>query len=67
MNQQEAAERQLAAYRRMTPEQRLEIALSLHELSCDLAREGIRWQHPLASAEEVEQLLKQRIAVARSS
>jgi len=49
MNQHEAAEKQLAAYRRMTPEQRLEIALGLHELACDMAREGIRWQHPEAS------------------
>jgi hypothetical protein len=65
MNQDEALNEQLAAYRRMTPEQRLEIALGLHELACDLAREGIRYQHPNASPEEVERLLKRRLELAR--
>lgn len=65
MNQHQAEEKQLAAYRRMTPEQRLEIALGLHELACDMAREGIRWQHPQASPAAVEELLKRRLELAR--
>jgi hypothetical protein len=65
MDPNAALERQLEAYRRMTPEERLGIALGLHELSCEIAREGIRHQHPLASPEEVERLLHQRLKLAR--
>ncbi len=65
MNPNAALERQLDAYRRMTGEERLAIALRLHELSCELAREGIRQQHPAASAAEVERLLQERLRLAR--
>ena len=49
----------------MTGEQRLKIALDLHELSCNVAREGIRDQHPQADASEVERLLRLRIEFER--
>lgn len=65
MNAETALERQLAAYRKMTGEERLAIALGLHELSCNVAREGIRHQNPNASPEEVERLLHQRLKLAR--
>ena len=58
---------QIARYRRMTGEQRLGIALDLHELACDLAREGIRRQHPRAEVAEVERLLRERLAFARAA
>ena len=48
----------------MTGEQRLALALELHELSCDLAREGIRYQNPQADEAEVERLLRQRLRLA---
>jgi hypothetical protein len=35
--------------------------LELHEFSCDVAREGIRHQHPGITDAEVEQLLRQRL------
>ena len=57
---------QIERYRQMTGEQRLAVALDLHELSCDLAREGIRRQHPQADTNEVERLLRQRLALART-
>ena len=38
--------KQIERYRSMTGEQRLAVALELHELSCDIAREGIRRQTP---------------------
>jgi hypothetical protein len=60
-----ALEKQIERYRQMTGEQRLKIALDLHELSCDVAREGIRRQHPDADANEVERLLRQRIEMER--
>jgi hypothetical protein len=49
----------------MTGEQRLAIALDLHEFACDVAREGIRHQYPDATAEEVEQHLHRRIELSR--
>ena len=49
----------------MTGEERLKIALDLHEFACDLARAGIRRQFPDASAEEVERHLRRRIELSR--
>jgi hypothetical protein len=60
-----ALEKQIECYRRMTGEQRLAIALDLHELSCEVAREGIRRQHPKADDTEVERLLHARLKLAR--
>ena len=51
----------------MSGEQRLAIALDLHEFSCDIAREGIRAQHPNASEVEVERLLGHRLELTRNS
>ena len=66
MDQLAALERQLDAYRRMTGEERLAIALRLHEFACAVAREGIRHQYPQASLEEVEEHLKERLRLVRS-
>jgi hypothetical protein len=49
----------------MTGEERLAIALRLHELSCNISRQGIRDQHPEADDAEVERLLGKRIELAR--
>ena len=49
----------------MTGEQRLALALELHELSCNIARQGIRHQHPDANPAEVERLLRHRIELSR--
>jgi hypothetical protein len=62
----EALEKQILCYRRMTGEQRLAIALDLHEMSCEIARGGIRRKNPLATAEEVERLLHKRLELVRS-
>jgi hypothetical protein len=62
-----ALDKQIECYREMTGEQRLAVALELHEMSCDIAREGIRRQHPTADAAEVERLLRQRLELARSA
>jgi type II secretory pathway predicted ATPase ExeA len=62
-----ALDKQIERYRRMTGEQRLAIALDLHELSCEIAREGIRRQHPEADAAEVERLLRHRLELARAA
>ncbi len=65
MRAEEALQAQIARYRVMTREERVKIALELHELSCEMARLGIRRQNPFATAEEVEALLRQRLALAR--
>jgi hypothetical protein len=49
----------------MTREERLRIALDLHEMACEVAREGIRAQHPEADAAMVEQMLRHRIQMGR--
>jgi hypothetical protein len=67
MTPEAALNEQIERYRRMTGEQRLSLALEMHELACDVAREGIRRQHPEASPVEVERLLRHRLELARSS
>ena len=67
MTAKAALDEQINLYRRMTGEQRLAVALDLHEMSCDIAREGIRRQYPKANAEEVERLLRQRLEFASAA
>jgi type II secretory pathway predicted ATPase ExeA len=67
MNAAMALDEQIKRYRLMTGEQRLAVALDLHEMSCDIAREGIRRQHPKADAAEVERLLRHRLELARAA
>lgn len=65
MTPEAALARQIELYRAMTGEQPLRIALDLHALSCDVAREGIRRQFPQADEHEVERRLRQRMEIAR--
>ena len=67
MNAATALAMQIDRYRKMTGEQRLAIALDLHAMSCDIAREGIRRQNPEADAVEVERLLRYRLGLARAA
>lgn len=67
MTPEAALEQQIARYREMTREERVGIALRLHELACELARLGIRRQHPRASPAQVDTLLRERLALARTS
>jgi len=50
----------------MTREERVGLAFRLHELACDMARLGIRRQHPEATSAEVEDLLRRRLELARN-
>ncbi len=65
MTPDEALQRQIELYRAMSGQQRLSIALDLHELSCDVARAGIRRQFPDADEAEVERQLRRRIELGR--
>jgi len=67
MTPEAAMSEQISRYQQMTGEQRLATALALHELACELAREGIRAQHPQASPEEVEERLRARLNLVRHS
>ena len=62
-----ALDKQIERYRQMTGEQRLKLALDLHEMSCNVARAGIRRQHPEASEAEVENFLHARLKLARAA
>jgi hypothetical protein len=66
MSPDEALRKQIERYRQMTGEQRLALALELHELSCNVAREGIRRQNPDANEAEIERLLQERLRLART-
>ena len=62
-----ASERQIERYRQMTGEERMAIGFQLHELSCNVAREGIRAQFPNATEPEVERRLRERLRLAYES
>ena len=66
MTPEAALARQIERYRGMTGEQRLRIALDLHEFACNIARAGIRRQFPQADDDEVERQLRRRIELGRS-
>ena len=61
-----ATEMQIERYRQMTGEERVKLGFDLFRLACDVARAGIRSQHPGADEAEVERLLKERLALARN-
>jgi hypothetical protein len=65
MTPEAALDMQIERYRQMTGEQRLKLALDLHEFACDVAREGIRHQFPEAGPAEVERHLRERLRLAR--
>jgi hypothetical protein len=65
MTPEAALVRQIELYRAMTGEQRLRIALDLHELVCDVAREATRRQFPQANEQHVERRLRRRMELAR--
>lgn len=57
----EFTQKQIERYRQMTGEERLLIALNLHEMSCEIARDGIRGRYSAATPEIVEAKLRERL------
>jgi hypothetical protein len=51
--------------RRMTPEEKLLAGPRLFDRMCRAMRDGICFQFPDASPEEVERILRERLAIAR--
>lgn len=55
---------QIEKYRNMSGHDRLLVGLRLHELSCEIAREGIRAMQPKASDEDIAKELRRRLRLA---
>ncbi|MCP5524538.1 MAG: hypothetical protein H7A46_23670 [Verrucomicrobiales bacterium] len=64
MTPEAALEAQIERYRQMTGDERLVIALRLHELACAVARDGICAAEPGLGSEEVEARLQERIRLS---
>lgn len=61
MTPSDFTQEQIRRYRQMSGEQRLLIALNLHEMSCEIARDGIRARYPDAPPERIEEELRARL------
>ena len=55
---------QIDKYRRMSGHERLLVGLRLHELSCEIAREGIIAMMPEATDDEIAEELRRRLKLA---
>jgi hypothetical protein len=51
--------------RRMSPEDKLLGGARLFDRSCQIMAAGIRWQFPNADEQQVGEILRERLAVAR--
>ena len=58
--------RQIERARRMTPDERFREGLALCDRTFRLMRDGIRHQFPNASASEMQQILRERLAKLRA-
>lgn len=66
MSPEAALEKQIERYREMTPGERVQVSLNLHEMACEMSRVGIRRQHPDADKATVNQLLRERLLLAHT-
>jgi hypothetical protein len=57
-------EQQIAAYRRMTGQERFQIGLQLYDLARSIVRSGVRDQHPDWNDEQVEREVTRRFRFA---
>lgn len=64
MTPDEGTQKQIEVYRRMTPQERLQIGFELYELSRNLVRAGVRHQHPDWTEPQVEQEVVRRFCLA---
>ena len=66
MTPQAALDYQIKRYREMSGEERLAIALEMHEHECDTVRASIQAQHAGIDTSEAERLFRRRICAARN-
>lgn len=64
MTPEEGLRLQIEAYRRMTPQERLQVCFRLYELTRSLARQGVKHQHPDWDEGQVEQEVKRKFLLA---
>jgi Rv0078B-related antitoxin len=60
MTPQEGLQKQIEAYRRMTPQERLQISFRLYELTRTLVRQGIKYQHPSWNEQQLQEEVARR-------
>ena len=60
MTPEEGLRMQIEAYRRMTPQQRLQISFRLYRLTRTLVRQGVKHQHPDWGEAQVEREVLRR-------
>jgi hypothetical protein len=60
MTPEEGMWKQIELYRRMTPQQRLQISFRLYHLTRTLVRQGVKHQHPDWDDQQVEQEVLRR-------
>ncbi len=67
MTENKFNKQQLDGYKKMSGEERIRIASELSEMVREIARTGIRTQHPVFSKKEIEIELEKRISYGRPS
>lgn len=67
MTESKIDRRQIEGYRKMSGEERLQIAFELTRKVCDIARAGIVAQYPHLTPAEIEKELRRRIEYGRTS
>jgi hypothetical protein len=60
MTPEEGLQKQIEIYRRMTPQQRLQISFELYELTRTLVRQGVKSQHSDWTEQQVKEEVLRR-------
>jgi hypothetical protein len=60
MTPEDGLRMQIEGYRRMTPQERLQISFRLYALTRTLVRQGVKYQHPNWDEGEVEREVRRR-------
>ena len=63
MTPEEGLQKQIEAYRRMTPQERLQISFRLYELTKILARQGVKSQHPDWTEQQIQDEVLRRFCL----
>jgi hypothetical protein len=63
VNPEEGLRMQIEAYRRMTPQQRLQVCFRLYEMTRTLVRQGVKHQNPDGSKEIIEEEVLRRFCL----
>ncbi|MBC8526864.1 MAG: hypothetical protein H8D22_08410 [Candidatus Cloacimonetes bacterium] len=58
-------QKRIEIYRKMTPQQRIEEAIQLTDLTYEVMKEGIRNQHPNLDEAAIQKLVLERMEICR--